>query len=252
MRNSRDKSQESEGQSRAAANHNFVGQAAAQRMQDDVAQHKTAQLAGEEEELMQGKFDTAQLAGEEEELMQGKFDTAQLAGEEEELMQGKFDAAQLAGEEEELMQGKFDTAQLAGEEEELMQGKFDTSQLKTTNSSGPVSQLENDSAPAENNTGMSDGLKAGIENLSGVDVSDVRVHYNSSKPAQMNAHAYAQGTNIHVASGQEQHVPHEAWHTVQQKQGRVQANTTVGGAAVNDNPGLEAEADRMGAKANSM
>ena len=49
----------------------------------------------------------------------------------------------------------------------------------------------------------------------------VRVHYNSTKPAQLNAHAYTQGTDIHVASGQERHLPHEGWHVVQQMQGRV-------------------------------
>jgi hypothetical protein len=44
----------------------------------------------------------------------------------------------------------------------------------------------------------------------------VKVHYNSSQPAQLNALAYAQGSDIHVAPGQEQHLPHEAWHVVQQ------------------------------------
>jgi hypothetical protein len=34
-------------------------------------------------------------------------------------------------------------------------------------------------------------------------MDDVKVHYNSAKPAQLNAHAYAQGTDIHIASGQE-------------------------------------------------
>lgn len=72
-----------------------------------------------------------------------------------------------------------------------------------------------------NNTGLPDGLKAGIENLSGHSMNDVKVHYNSDKPAQLQAHAYAQGTDIHLASGQEKHLPHEAWHVVQQKQGRV-------------------------------
>ncbi|MEP5341105.1 MAG: DUF4157 domain-containing protein [Algibacter sp.] len=66
----------------------------------------------------------------------------------------------------------------------------------------------------ENNTGLPDNLKSGIENLSGYAMDDVKVHYNSDKPAQLNAHAYAQGTDIHVASGQEKHVPHEAWHVV--------------------------------------
>lgn len=64
-------------------------------------------------------------------------------------------------------------------------------------------------------------LQTGIESLSGESMHDVKVHYNSSEPKQLNAHAYAQGTDIHVAPGQEKHLPHEAWHVVQQKQGRV-------------------------------
>lgn len=102
----------------------------------------------------------------------------------------------------------------------------------------------------ENNTGMSDQLKSGVEQLSGMDMSDVKVHYNSSQPAQLNALAYAQGTDIHVAPGQERHVPHEAWHVVQQKQGRVQATMQMKeGIPVNDDVSLEREADVMGAQA---
>ncbi|GAA0893079.1 hypothetical protein GCM10009122_27580 [Fulvivirga kasyanovii] len=104
-----------------------------------------------------------------------------------------------------------------------------------------------------NNTGLPDNLKAGIENLSGYAMDDVNVHYNSPKPAQLKAHAYAQGTDIHVAPGQEQHLPHEAWHVVQQKQGRVQPTLQMkGGVSVNDDTGLEKEADTMGAKAAQM
>ncbi|MEM0938983.1 MAG: DUF4157 domain-containing protein [Bacteroidota bacterium] len=102
----------------------------------------------------------------------------------------------------------------------------------------------------ENKTGMPDNLKTGIENLSGYSMDDVKVHYNSSKPAQLQAHAYAQGTNIHLASGQEKHLPHEAWHVVQQKQGRVQPTAQLKGkVAINDDAGLEKEADIMGEKA---
>jgi hypothetical protein len=79
-------------------------------------------------------------------------------------------------------------------------------------------------------------------------MDDVKVHYNSDKPAQLNALAYAQGTDIHVAPGQEEHLPHEAWHVVQQKQGRVQPTMQLKGANVNDNEGLEKEADVMGNK----
>lgn len=70
-------------------------------------------------------------------------------------------------------------------------------------------------------------LQAGIESLSGLNMDHVKVHYNSSQPAQLNAHAYAQGTDIHVAPGQEQHLPHEAWHVVQQAQGRVKPTTQM-------------------------
>jgi hypothetical protein len=103
---------------------------------------------------------------------------------------------------------------------------------------------------AMNNTGLPSQLKSGIESLSGLSMDDVRVHYNSDKPAQLHAHAYAQGNEIHVAPGQERHLPHEAWHVVQQAQGRVRPTMQMkGDVPVNDDAGLEAEADLMGQKA---
>ena len=102
----------------------------------------------------------------------------------------------------------------------------------------------------ENNTGLPDTLKSGIENLSGMTMDDVNVHRNSDKPAQLNAHAYAQGSDIHLGPGQEKHLPHEAWHVVQQKQGRVKPTLQMKGMVnVNDDEGLEKEADMMGSKA---
>lgn len=102
----------------------------------------------------------------------------------------------------------------------------------------------------ENNTGLPDTLKSGIENLSGYSMDDLKVHYNSDKPTQLQAHAYAQGTDIHLAPGQEKHLPHEAWHIVQQKQGRVRPTMQMKGKVnINDDAGLEKEADVMGAKA---
>jgi len=214
-----------------------------------LADHSPSAIAQRKREALLGapslQRKTAQREGlEEEEPLQGKFGTLQrLAPEEEELpLQGKFATAQREGlEEEEPLQGKFGTLQLlAPEEEELpVQGKFATS---------PVQREE--AAPAPNRTGMPDNLKSGIENLSGHSLDDVQVHYNSSKPAQLNALAYAQGTDIHVAPGQEQHLPHEAWHVVQQAQGRVQPTMQMNGdVPVNDDVGLETEADVMGAKA---
>lgn len=108
---------------------------------------------------------------------------------------------------------------------------------------------QREEAPRPNNTGMPDNLKAGIESLSGFSMDDVRVHYNSSKPATVQALAYTQGTDIHVAPGQEKHLPHEAWHVAQQMAGRVSPTTNINGMPVNDNAELEQEADIMGEKA---
>ena len=101
----------------------------------------------------------------------------------------------------------------------------------------------------ENKTGLPDRLKAGVESLSGYSLDDVRVHYNSSKPAKLSALAYTQGTDIHVAPGQERYLPHEAWHVAQQKQGRVQPTLQMKGTSINDDSGLESEATEMGKRA---
>ncbi|HZW23887.1 MAG TPA: DUF4157 domain-containing protein [Gallionella sp.] len=121
-----------------------------------------------------------------------------------------------------------------------------TAQSKAVN--GIAQRAETPAKP--NNTGLPDNLKSGIESLSGMSMDNVKVHYNSSQPAQLNALAYAQGTDIHVAPGQEQHLPHEAWHVVQQAQGRVRPTMQLkDGVPVNDDAGLEHEADVMGMKA---
>lgn len=162
---------------------------------------------------------------------QKKSSDAPVQAQEDELLQGRF-VTQLQEDMEEEMPAQFvlQKATLPEEEPPVM-GKF-TAQLK------------------QNDTGMPDQLKSGVEQLSGMSMNDVKVHYNSSQPAQLNALAYAQGTDIHIAPGQEQHLPHEAWHVAQQKQGRVEATTQMKtGTPVNDDPGLEHEADVMGAQA---
>src|SRR3954471_24123629 len=54
-----------------------------------------------------------------------------------------------------------------------------------------------------NHTGMPDQLKSGLESLSGIDMGDVNVHYNSPKPSQFLAHSFAQGNDIHLSPGRE-------------------------------------------------
>jgi hypothetical protein len=120
-------------------------------------------------------------------------------------------------------------AQLAGgpEEEELIQGKFASAELQP--------QLQQ--APRADNTGLPDQLKSGIESLSGLSLDVERVHFNSSQPAQLNA----QGSDIHLAQGQERHFLHETWHIAQQAQGRMQPKfQMLDGEAVKDDTQLDA------------
>ena len=98
--------------------------------------------------------------------------------------------------------------------------------------------------------GLPDPLKAGLESLSGLAMDDVRVHYNSARPARVSAHAYTRGADIHLAAGQEEHLPHEAWHAVQQMQGRVRPTHALpNGVPGSQDEGLEREADVMGRRA---
>lgn len=146
------------------------------------------------------------------------------------------------------------TAQLqSDEEEDTLQGNFEPTVQRVEDDAEGV-QMKSDTVCQQkpNNTGLPDNLKAGVESLSGFSMDDVKVHYNSSQPATVQALAYTQGTDIHVAPGQERHLPHEAWHVAQQLAGRVEPTTEVGGMPVNDNIDLEHEADVMGARANSL
>ena len=121
-------------------------------------------------------------------------------------------------------------------------------QLKKEDDKGNKSELNNNEG-----TGMPEYLKSGLEALSGVSLSDVNVHRNSDKPQQVGALAYTQGNNIHIASGQDKHLPHEGWHAVQQKQKRVEPTLQMkSGILLNDNNGLEREADIKGEKAEEI
>lgn len=160
-------------------------------------------------------------------------------------VQGKKNPIQLLKEDEELpIQGKSITIQKIGNQDEKAPNQercvFGTE----------ICQLESE---ATNTTGLPDKLKSGIENLSGISLDEVNVHYNSDKPAQLQALAYTQGTDIHVAPGQERHLAHEAWHVVQQMQGRVEPTITMNeNIPVNDDASLENEADNMGEKAKNI
>lgn len=97
--------------------------------------------------------------------------------------------------------------------------------------------------------GLPVALKAGMERESGLSLDRVRVRYNSSLPARFDAAAAARGASIDIAPGQERYLPHELGHVVQQMRGRVPPTAQLHGAPLNDDPALEAEADRLGARA---
>lgn len=94
-----------------------------------------------------------------------------------------------------------------------------------------------------NKTGIPTPLKERYEVLSGFSFDDVKVHYNSSSPAQMYAHAYTRGNHIYIAPGQEKHLGHELGHVIQQKQGLVRPDTYLYGLPLNTDRHLEAQAD---------
>lgn len=94
-----------------------------------------------------------------------------------------------------------------------------------------------------NLTGIPTQMKLNFEQRSGMSFDDVRVHYNSDKPAQFHALAYTQGAQIYVGPGQERSLPHELGHVIQQKAGRVRPTRWFRGQPINDQPELEREAN---------
>jgi hypothetical protein len=91
-----------------------------------------------------------------------------------------------------------------------------------------------------------------MERSFGADFSGVRMHQGGAAEA-LGAQAFADGENVHFAPGRFQPgsrtgdalIGHELAHVVQQREGRVAAPQGKGAAVVED-AGLEAEADRMG------
>lgn len=100
------------------------------------------------------------------------------------------------------------------------------------------------SAIRPNPTGIPTIMKAQFESLSGLSFDDVRIHYNSSKPAQLQALAYTQGNHVYMAPRQEKHLGHELGHIIQQKQGRVISTSRINQFPLNDDERLEEEATR--------
>ncbi|MCP4117742.1 MAG: DUF4157 domain-containing protein [Desulfobacteraceae bacterium] len=102
------------------------------------------------------------------------------------------------------------------------------------------------SFPRQGAEPLPDQLRNSLESVSGYDMSDVRIYFKSALPAYFQARAFAYGTHIYLAPGAEDALVHEAWHVVQQKQGRVKVTKALDGFALNNQIELEREADEAG------
>ena len=198
---------------------------------DDTAQLKSKdifQLKSKKKESGFDDIDTAQLKSK---------DSLQLKSKKKESGFDDIDPTQLKSN---------DSLQFKSNRNDSDFDNINTIQLKTNNLSSnndkPVQKKSSSNLPNQ--------LKSGVENLSGQNMSDVNVNYNSNEPSKLNAHAFAQGNQIHLGPGQEKHLPHEAWHVAQQKQGRVNPTKQLKSKVnINDDSNLEKEADVMGEKA---
>jgi len=112
--------------------------------------------------------------------------------------------------------------------------------------------------PSRLNPDLPHDLQANMESSFGQDFSGVNIHRNSQEALRLNALAYTQGESIHFAPGEftphsesgRNLIGHEFAHVVQQRSGVVNPTAVLGkGLALNNNQGLENEADRLGRKA---
>lgn len=90
-----------------------------------------------------------------------------------------------------------------------------------------------------------DSRVASIEKESGISFADVNIHYASSKPKELNAHAYAYGNDVYLGPGQEKHLRHELGHVVQQRQGIVRPTMQLKGFPINTDSVLEKNAESL-------
>jgi hypothetical protein len=99
-------------------------------------------------------------------------------------------------------------------------------------------------------------LRAKMEASFATSFADVRV-FEGGEASRAGALAYASGDELHFAPGQydpgsargQELIGHELAHVVQQREGRVAATGQAAGLAINDDDGLEREADEQGRRA---
>jgi len=109
----------------------------------------------------------------------------------------------------------------------------------------------------KNNAGMTQEVRAKMEDVFKTDLSNVKIHTDSPKAQELGAMAFTQGEDIHFAPGHfkpnashgRKILGHELAHIVQQRSGRVKPTTSEAGLPVNDSNSLEQEADNLSFRA---
>lgn len=115
------------------------------------------------------------------------------------------------------------------------------------NSFAPPMKKQSKPKTRPNLTGIPAQMKQDFEHNSGLSFEDVRVHYNSDRPALLHSAAYTQGTQVYIAPGQERFLPHELGHVIQQKTGIIKPSVMLGGVGINTDRELELSADQIAA-----
>ena len=120
---------------------------------------------------------------------------------------------------------------------------------------GSAPTADTDERPSGSGAPLAEPARSRMEAGFGTDLSAVRVHEGSHVGA-LGAVAYAQGTDLHFAPGHydpssqrgQELIGHEVAHVMQQAEGRVAATTQYKRVDVNDDAGLEREADELGVR----
>lgn len=123
---------------------------------------------------------------------------------------------------------------------------------------GPATQLPSallNLRPRSVGQPLPETVQRKMEEVFKADFSDVRVHVGPEAPS-IGALAFTHGSDLYFAQGQynpasphgQRLIAHELTHVLQQRSGRVR-NPFGSGVAVVHDPGLEAEAERMGIRA---
>ena len=226
-------------------------------VEEDAVQRQTAENELVEEDAVQRQ--TAENEQVEEDAAQ---QTAENEPVEEEVVQSKTAENEPVEENEQVEEDAVQqTAENEQVEEDAVQSKTAEAQATPSFAVQPKANKAGAFKPQVNlqPVGAGSQLPAAVqrkmEKAFQANFSNVRIH-EGSQAKSINALAYAQGNHIHFAPGQynptseagQKLLGHELTHVVQQREGRVPAPQGKG-APINADPGLEAEADELGAKA---